>query len=45
MGPTSDSKINTGNPLAEALAQKVEQHKRKMFETSLRKGEVSIFVK
>ena len=45
MGPTSDSKINTGNPLAEALAQRVEQHKRKMFETSLRKGEVSIFVK
>ncbi len=45
MGPTSDSKINTGNPLAEALAAKVEQHKRQMFEQSLRKGEFKIFTK
>ncbi len=45
MGPTSDSKINTGNPLAEALATKIEEHKRQMFEQSLRKGEFSIFVK
>ncbi len=45
MGPTSDSKINTGNPLAEALAARVEQHKRRMFETSLAKGQTSIFVK
>jgi hypothetical protein len=45
MGPTSDSKINTGNPLAEALARGVEVHKQKMFETGLARGQTSIFRK
>jgi hypothetical protein len=45
MGPTSDSIIRNYPGLAETLATRVEQHKRKMFEDSLRKGETSIFVK
>lgn len=39
------SKINTGNNLSESLAQKIEQHKRKMFETGLAQGTTSIFRK
>ena len=39
------SKINTGNNLSESLAQKIEQHKRKMFETGLVNGTSSVFVK
>jgi hypothetical protein len=45
MGVTSDSVIKTGNPLAETLAARVEQHKRRMFEQNLRTGQTSIFVK
>lgn len=45
MGVTSDSVIRTGNKLEETLAARVEQHKRRMFEQSLIKGEVSIFTK
>jgi pyruvate/2-oxoglutarate dehydrogenase complex dihydrolipoamide acyltransferase (E2) component len=39
------SKINSGNALSETLAQRVELHKQKMFETSLTQGNVSIFKK
>jgi Meckel syndrome type 1 protein len=39
------SKINTGNNLSESLARKIEQHKRKMFETGLTNGTSSVFVK
>ena len=39
------SKINIGNNLSESLARKVEQHKRKMFETGLANGTSSIFAK
>jgi hypothetical protein len=39
------SKINTGNNLSESLARKIEQHKRKMFETGLANGTSSIFAK
>ena len=39
------SKINTGNNLSESLARKIEQHKRKMFETGLANGTSSVFVK
>ena len=39
------SKINHGNSLSEELVQKVELQKRRMFEESLAKGEISIFVK
>ena len=39
------SKINLGNPLAEALAHRVEFHKQKMFETGLSRGTVSVFRK
>jgi hypothetical protein len=39
------SKINIGNNLSESLARKVEQHKRKMFETGLTNGTSSVFVK
>ena len=39
------SKINLGNNLSEALAQKVEMNKRKMFESSLASGKTSIFKK
>jgi hypothetical protein len=45
MGNFSDSIIRTSNPLAEALAARVEQHKRKMFETALVSGNASIFKK
>ena len=37
------SKINLGNRLSEALAAKVEEQKHKMFETSLARGESSLF--
>lgn len=43
MGATSDSKINTGNPLAETLAQKIEQQKQRMFEKDLMIGKTKIF--
>jgi len=39
------SKINYGNALSEALAQRVEMHKQKMFETGLARGTVSVFRK
>jgi hypothetical protein len=39
------SKINSGNALSETLAQRVDIHKQKMFETSLTQGNVSIFKK
>lgn len=39
------SKINYGNALSEALAQRVEIHKQKMFETGLSQGTTSIFRK
>ena len=39
------SKINYGNALSEALAQRVEMHKQKMFETGLSQGTTSIFRK
>jgi hypothetical protein len=38
-------KINYGNALSEALAQRVEMHKQKMFETGLAQGTVSVFRK
>lgn len=44
-GVTSDSVIRTGNSLAETLARKVEEQKRKMFESNLRVGRASVFVK
>lgn len=37
--------IRTGNNLSETLAEKIEQHKRKMFESSLSTGQVSIYKK
>jgi len=39
------SKDNYGNALSEALAQRVEMHKQKMFETGLARGTVSVFRK
>jgi hypothetical protein len=39
------SKINYGNALSEALAQRVEIHKQKMFETGLSNGTTSVFRK
>jgi hypothetical protein len=39
------SKINLGNNLSEALAEKVEIQKRKMFEAGIVRGEISIFAK
>jgi hypothetical protein len=39
------SKDNYGNALSEALAQRVEAHKQKMFETGLARGTVSVFRK
>ena len=39
------SKNNYGNALSEALAQRVEAHKQKMFETGLTRGTVSVFRK
>jgi len=39
------SKINYGNALSEALAQRVEMHKQKMFETGLSQGTISVFRK
>ena len=38
-------KINHGNALSEALAQRVESHKQKMFETGLSRGTFSVFRK
>ena len=38
-------KINHGNALSEALAQRVEMHKQKMFETGLSRGTISVFRK
>jgi len=39
------SKTNYGNALSEALAARVEQHRRDIFETDLRTGKTSIFKK
>jgi len=39
------SKINIGNNLSETLARKVEEQKRKMFESSLINGTTSVFKK
>lgn len=39
------SKINLGNNLSETLAQKIEQHKRKIFESGLSTGTSSVFKK
>lgn len=39
------SKVNYGNALSEALAQRVEMHKQKMFETGLSQGTISVFKK
>jgi hypothetical protein len=39
------SKDNYGNALSEALAQRVEDHKQKMFETGLARGSISVFRK
>jgi hypothetical protein len=39
------SKVNYGNTLSEALAQRVEMHKQKMFETGLSQGTISVFRK
>ena len=39
------SKINYGNALSEALSQRVELQKQKMFETGLAQGTISIFKK
>ena len=44
-GIATASKINYGNALSEALAARVEQHKRDIFETDLRMGKTSIFKK
>ena len=44
-GIATASKINYGNALSEALAQRVEMHKQKMFETGLSKGTISVFRK
>ena len=38
-------KINHGNALSEALVQRVEMHKQKMFETGLSRGTISVFRK
>jgi len=38
-------KVNYGNALSEALAQRVEMHKQKMFETGLSQGTISVFRK
>lgn len=45
MGVTSDSIIRTGNNLSETLARKVEEQKRKMFESNLANGTASVFKK
>jgi hypothetical protein len=38
-------KVNYGNALSEALAQRVDMHKQKMFETGLSQGTISVFRK
>jgi hypothetical protein len=45
MGTTTDSIVRTGNNLSETLARKVEEQKRKMFESGLTNGTVSVFKK
>jgi len=42
---TGESKKSPANPLAEELEKRVELHRRKMFETGLAKGQISIFRK
>ena len=44
-GITTASKVNYGNALSEALAQRVKMHKQKMFETGLSQGTTSVFRK
>jgi hypothetical protein len=38
-------KVNTGNPLAEALERKIEEHKKKLFTENVKSGATSIFKK
>ena len=45
MGPTSDSIIRTGNSLAEALQDRIQQHKKLLVAEGLKKGEISIYKK
>ena len=42
---SNNSVVRTGNNLSETLARKVEEQKRKMFESSLVNGTASIFKK
>jgi hypothetical protein len=44
-GIATAGKINHGNALSEALAQRVETHKQKTFETGLAQGTISVFRK
>ena len=44
-GIATAGKINHGNALSETLAQRVETHKQKMFETGLAQGTISVFRK
>ena len=44
-GIATASKVNYGNTLSEALSQRVEIHKQKMFETGLARGTISVFRK
>lgn len=45
MGPGSESKLNKNAALAETLSSRIEQHKKKMFETGIASGEISVFAK
>jgi hypothetical protein len=45
MGPTSDSVIRTGNALAETLARKVEEHKKRIVKENIANGTFTIFRK
>ena len=45
MGPNSESIVNKYPALAETLATRIEQHKRKMFEAGIVRGEISVFAK
>jgi hypothetical protein len=45
MGNFTDSIVRPGTSLEEALARRIDQQKRKMFESSLSLGQVSIYKK
>jgi hypothetical protein len=45
MGPNSESIVKKYPALSETLASRIEQHKRKMFEAGIVRGEISIFAK